>query len=121
MHLAATTLDGAPLSAPIDGVFFKGRVCFGLPGGSVRARLVRRDSRVSASYTQGSFAFIEHGTAEEVPATTAIGAQLNEFIRDLNVARYGKGWIAFHDKRVREQREPDFTGSIEPRCMFAKH
>jgi hypothetical protein len=116
MHLATVAGDGAPLVAPLDGIFFRGRVWFGLPGGSVRARLVRREPRVSASYTKGSFAFVVHGTAREARS----GDRLEEYdavIRELYVAAYGEGWIEW---RAHQRRATEFTGWIEPRRMFVK-
>src|SRR5437588_11795132 len=76
MHLATLAGDGAPLVAPIDGIFFRGEVFFGLPAESVRIRLVRRDPRVSASYTRESFAFIVHGRAREVDEASPLAKEL---------------------------------------------
>src|SRR5262245_45688985 len=53
VHLATTTVGGAPLVAPVDGCFFKGKLWFGVPADSLRTTLLRRDPRVSASYTDG--------------------------------------------------------------------
>ena len=115
MHLATLAGNGAPLVAPIDGIFFKGKVCFALPGQSVRAPLVRRDRRVSASFTQDSFAFIVHGTAREVDHVE----DLDALVKELYVAQYGPGWVDWHDE-YRREHGPGFKGWIEPRVMFAK-
>lgn len=120
MHLATVTAAGDPLVAPLDGILFQGKIWFGLPAGSVRSRVVRRDPRVSASYTNGSFAFIVHGTAREVESGTAPEAQYDLLVRELYVAVYGPGWIDWYERRRREDPAVGFTGWIEPRRMFAK-
>lgn len=120
MHLAAVTTDGAPLVAPLDAIFFQGRVWFGLPAGSVRSRLVRQDPRVSASYTDGSFAFIVHGTAVEVTADDPGWPAYEKLLRDLYVAQYGPGWIDWYEQRRAQDNDEAFGGYIEPRVFFAK-
>src|SRR5439155_5368275 len=113
MHLATLTGDGAPLVAPVDGIFFKGKVWFGLPAESVRARLVPRDPRVSASYTRGSFAFIVHGRAHQA----GIVEEYDTLVRELYVAQYGPGcikWLVFRLRVVGS----GYTGMIVPRAMF---
>ena len=119
MHLSTLAGNGAPLVAPIDGIFFRGKVFFGLPAESVRARLVKRDPRISASYTQGSFAFIVHGLARAVDESSEVGEQFGVLTRELYVAQYGPGWIHWHEHR-RRTVGPGFSGWIEPRVMFAK-
>jgi hypothetical protein len=120
MHLATVTGAGAPLVAPLDGIFFKGKIWFGFPDRSVRARLVRRDPRVSASYTRGPVAFIVHGTAHEVD-DHEVPPEYDALMRDLYAAQYGPGWIDWYE-RQRRDRVPGagFGGYIEPRRMFAK-
>jgi hypothetical protein len=119
MHLATVARDGAPLVAPVDGIFFRGRVWFGLPAGSVRARLVRHNAKVSASFARKSFAFIVHGSAHEVGDDAA--AQYFELVRELYVAAYGVAWIDWYEQLQRDDRERrSFTGWIDPRVMFVK-
>lgn len=121
MHLATLARDGSPLVAPIDGVFFKGKVWFGLPGPSVRARLVRRDPRVSASYVRDALAFIVHGRAEPVAKGTPLEEEFEATVTELYVAQYGPGFLEW---RERQQQQPQasagFGGYIEPRVFFAK-
>lgn len=122
MHLATVAGNGSPLVAPIDGVLFKGRICFGLPAASVRARLVRRDPRVSASYTNGpSFAFVVHGNAHELDSASEEFGEYESLIRELYVARYGPGWIDWYDQQHDGIGGAGFTGYIVPRLLFAKH
>ena len=121
MHLAVTTSDGAPLVAPIDAQLFRGEVWFGLPPQSVRAPLVKRDPRVSASYTDGSFALIVHGVARPVEPGSAKEESYTAFVRDCYVAQYGPQWIQWHEAlQARTAPGEDFTGWIEPRRLFAK-
>jgi hypothetical protein len=120
MHLATVAADGAPLVAPLDGILFRGRVWLGLPGGSVRSRLVRREPRVSASYARGSFAFIVHGTAQEARERDQLD-EYDDLVRELYVAVYGPGWIEWRDRQRHAVEAVDaFTGWIEPRRMFVK-
>jgi hypothetical protein len=119
MHLATLAGDGAPLVAPIDGIFCQGKIWFGLPADSLRARLVRRDARVSASYTQGSFAFIAHGTAREAHMAEPAAAEFRALAQELYVAQYGPAWVKWAEHRERTHG-PGYTGWIEPRVLFAK-
>ena len=121
MHLATVAADGAPLVAPVDGIFFRGRVWFGLPGGSVRARLVRREPRVSASYTKDSFAFIVHGSARRADGRDDQLGEFDALMQELYVAEYGPGWIEWREQQRRaDAAGRSFTGWIEPRRMFVK-
>ena len=79
---------------------------------------VRRDPRVSASYTRDSFAFIVHGMAQP----DALVPQREEFAalaKELYVGRYGPHWLQWHERRLRDVG-PGWNGRIEPRVMFAK-
>ncbi len=120
MHLATLTSNGAPLVAPIDAVLLHGKVFFSVAGTAVRSQLLRHDPRVSASYTDGSFAFIVHGNVVEIADDSEAAKEFLEVARELYVAMYGPGWITFHEQRTREARGRDFSGWIEPRVMFAK-
>lgn len=120
MHLATVTTAGAPLVAPVDGILFRGKVWFGLPQGAVRARLVRRDPRVSASYARGTFAFIMHGVAREVDESSESWGEYETLLRDLYVAQYGPDWISWYKDLRIQSRGLAFTGYIEPRVIFAK-
>ncbi len=117
MHLAVATSTGAPLVAPVDAVLFRGQVWFGLPGTAVRARLLKRDRRVSASYVADGIALIVHGSA-----VTPDNARVEEFeqvTRELYVALYGKGWLDWHAAQQFGAGPAGFSGYIQPRVMFA--
>jgi len=118
MHLAVVTSAGAPLVAPIDGIFFKGKVWVGIPPHAVRARLVRRDPRVSASYNSTDFAFIVHGDCRE-PTDDVDRQEYAALARSLYVEQYGDWFGPWMDERDRTTG-PGVTGYIEPRRFFAK-
>lgn len=120
MHLSTLSGSGAPLVAPIDGVFLHGKIFLSVAGTAVRSRLLRQDPRVSASYTNGSFAFIVHGRVVEISDESKAAKELLEVVTELYVAIYGPGWIKFREQRKRESKGGDFSGWIEPRAMFAK-
>lgn len=122
VHLAALAGDGAPLVAPIDALLFHGKIWFGVPSPALRARLVRRDPRVSASYVDGSFGLIVHGGAREA---TPGGPEIEEFealTTELYVARYGPAFLEWQARQRAEAAASGegFTGWIEPRRLFAK-
>ena len=114
MHLAVVTGAGAPLVAPIDALLLHGRVWFGLPGTSVRAALVEREPRVSASFVGDGIALIVHGAA--VASDTA---EFEDVCRDLYVARYGPAFLEWQAAQAAKPGPAGFGGYIEPRVMFA--
>jgi hypothetical protein len=119
MHLAVVTTGGSPLVAPTDGIFLRGKVWFGLLPHAVRTRLVRRNPRVSASYSRDSFAFIVHGSAYEVDESNPAWPDYEALLRQLYVAQYGTAWLEWFEQ-LRQDRGSGYTGYIEPRVMFAK-
>ena len=119
MHLAVVTSAGAPLVAPIDGILYRGKVWVGIPRQAVRARLVRRDPRVSASYNTGDVAFIVHGRLQEPSDDDGQRLGFAELARALYVEQYGEWFGPWMDERDRVNG-PGVTGYIEPRRMFAK-
>jgi hypothetical protein len=120
IHPATLTRDGSPLVAPIDAIFLHGKVFLSIASTAVRSGLLRRDPRVSVSYTDGSFGLIVHGVAIEIPDESDAAHEFLEVARELYVAMYGPGWITFHEQRRREKQGRDWSGSIDPRVMFAK-
>lgn len=119
MHLAVVTTDGSPLVAPIDGILYRGRIWIGIPAKAVRAQLVRRDPRVSASYDAGDLAFILHGWFREPPADDPDLQGFSATARSLYVARYGDWFEAWLEERDRTEG-PGVTGYLEPRRLYAK-
>ena len=119
MHLAALAGDGAPLVAPVDGFLLTGRLCVGFPPASLRARLLRRDPRVSASYVGADVAFIVHGTFVELAGGSPFSDLYDDVARALYVAQYGDWFDAYLDQKVATEGR-GLVGYIEPRVMFAK-
>ena len=118
MHVGCLTTDGSPLVAPVDGILFKGKIWFGFPGPAVRAKLIRQDPRISASYQRGkSFAFIVHGQAVEVEETGSLFAEYFDCLKGLYTGLYGPRWIDWYHK---QEKTGGYNGFIEPRRMFAK-
>jgi hypothetical protein len=119
MHLAVVTSAGDPLVAPIDGILYRGKVWVGIPRDAVRALLVRRDPRVSASSNASDFAFIVHGRLKEPSDDDGHRRGFAELARSLYVEQYGDWFGPWMDERDR-LKGPGVTGYIEPRRMFAK-
>ncbi|HUP86834.1 MAG TPA: hypothetical protein VM143_14345 [Acidimicrobiales bacterium] len=101
MHFAVVTAEGAPLVAPIDGILYRGRVWVGIPPRAVRARLVRRDPRVSASYNASEFAFIVHGQFHEPSYDDGERLGFAELARSLYIGQYGDWFGPWMDERDR--------------------
>ena len=120
MHLATTTADGAPFVAPIDGLFFKGRIWFGCPAPAIRTKHLRRDARVSASYTRDqSFAFVVHGVAREVTKSDPAFEPYSVHMQALYLHAYGPDWTKWYERKQRTAGD-GFIAWIEPRRMFVK-
>ncbi len=119
MHLAVVTGDGAPLVAPVDGYLFRGRVCLGLPQQSARARLIRNDARVSASFDAEHVSFIVHGAFVEVDEGHEWWAGFDERTRRLYTDQLGDWFDEWLDDKI-EREGRGTSGYIEPRVMFAK-
>lgn len=66
-NLATVTARGEPRVAPVDGLFYRGKLWFGSAAESVRFRHIRARPQVSASITRGEeFAVLVHGRAHVV-------------------------------------------------------
>lgn len=115
INLATVTARGEPLVAPVDGLFYRGRLWFGLPPGSQRARHLHKRPQVSATYVEGDSCLIVHGTAREVRESHPLCAGWDQYVRsaygiDVDVAKKA------YDGRT----APEFTGFIEPRRIYAQ-
>jgi hypothetical protein len=67
LDLATITPRGEPRVAPVDGLFFRGRLWFGSADDSARFRNIRANPAVSGAVARGleSFLVIVHGRAVE--------------------------------------------------------
>jgi len=112
-HLATVTAHGEPRVAPVDGLFFRGRLHVGTAPGAMRARHVRVRPRVSASIAHGEdFALVLHGRAVELD----LDAREHEGLRAYYVEVYGEWWEQFRRGNVYWQLEPErlysFAGAV---------
>lgn len=115
VHVGCTTGDGAPIVAPVDGIFYRGHWWIGFPSGSVRAGLVRRDPRVSVSYNEDGVTVIVHGAIVE-PAPDRQAAY-DALMRELYVKQYGDWWGEWFDSL---DKSGGAGGYVEPRRFFAQ-
>lgn len=110
LALATVSAEGAPLVAPVDGLFFRGRFTFSSSPSSARFRHIRRDSRVSGNYNRGEdFCVVVHGVAREIDKSEPSSLAL----RECNRAVYGAGWDSWGSWETAPY------AVIEPRRMFA--
>lgn len=115
INLATVTAKCEPLVAPVDGLFYRGRLFFGLPPGSLRARHLRARRAVSATRVDGDACLIVHGIAREV----AYGHPLHRGYTEYALGLYGLP-VPDLDEPPDQADEPrDFTGFIEPRRIYA--
>ncbi|MBM4381909.1 MAG: pyridoxamine 5'-phosphate oxidase family protein [Deltaproteobacteria bacterium] len=89
LALATVSPDGSPRTAPVDGLFFRGRFTFSTSPESARMKNIRRDARVSANYNRGEeLCVIVHGAAREIDQRSAWGLALRDYNREV----YGEAW-----------------------------
>ena len=112
--LATVTADHRPLSAPVDGVFYRGAFHFGTSRDSVRIGHIRRQPVVSATHLPGeSFAVTVHGAASELDMRAETNAGLRRTVLDIYTPKYGpeSGHVLDANAYVR----------IDPTRMFTFH
>jgi hypothetical protein len=114
--LATVTAHCEPLVAPVDGLFYRGRLWFSLPPGAVRARHLRERRQTSATYVDGEFCLIVHGKAREIVDGDRLYTGWVEYVRDV----YGPAALEAASRQNRARSGPDFTGYVEARRMYAK-
>lgn len=103
-HLATVTARGEPRVAPVDGLFFRGRLHVGTAPGAMRARHLRDRPQVSASIAHGEeFAIVLHGRAVELE----LDAPENDGLRAYYTEVYGDSWEAFRQGNPYWRIEPD--------------
>lgn len=84
LNLATANRDGAPVVAPVDGLFLRGRFWFGSAPTSLRFRHIRREPRVSAAFTVGeSISIVVHGVAHEIDTSTGRFQELFEYCEEV--------------------------------------
>ncbi|MEM8736317.1 MAG: hypothetical protein AAGG44_18960 [Planctomycetota bacterium] len=102
VHFATVTPSGAPFVAPIDSLFYRGQLWVGIPATAVRSSFVRKDHRVSISYTRGeTFCLIVHGHAVEVGRDDALFEQYSAYSDSEYIKLYGEKWLDWvHDQQA---------------------
>jgi nitroimidazol reductase NimA-like FMN-containing flavoprotein (pyridoxamine 5'-phosphate oxidase superfamily) len=116
LQVATVTASGAPRLAPVDGLFYRGHVCFGFSPGAVRIAHVRARPQVSASYSVGEdVCVLVHGTARVVEEGSAELEAYEDFAREVYTPKIWDYWRRHYDDR----KGSGLTAWIEPEKMFA--
>lgn len=117
INLATVTARCEPVVAPVDGLFYRGRLWFSLARGTVRAAHLQTRPQVSATYVEGDpgACLMIHGVAREIGQGNPFSEGFDEYAREL----YGPA-IDFAKVQQRTRTGPDFTGYIEPRRIYAR-
>lgn len=115
LNVATVTAAGHPIVAPVDGLFYRGKVLFGFPPGSVRGRHVRARPHVSAVHNRGEdYCVIVHGVAREIDLDAPENAEFLAYFKEI----YGASWTYWHEEHYKDREGTEFNGWIEPRRMF---
>lgn len=117
INLATVTSKGEPLVAPVDGMFYRGRLWFSLAPDAARARHLHARPQTSATYVEGDpgACLIVHGTAELVDRTHPLFEGFDRFVRGL----YGLA-IDVAKAEQKDEIDPEFTGFIRARRIYAQ-
>lgn len=84
LNLATVSKGGAPVVAPVDGLFLHGKFWFGSAPNSLRFRHIRGNPLVSAAYTLGEeVSVIVHGTAREIDTSTGDYQDLYDYCTEI--------------------------------------
>ncbi len=117
INLATVTAKCEPVVAPVDGLFFRGRLWFSLARGTVRAAHLHARAQVSATYVEGDpgACLMVHGVARGIGPANPFFDGFDKYAREV----YGPA-IEFAQMQQRGRTGPDFTGYIEPRRIYAQ-
>lgn len=115
--LATVSARCEPMVAPVDGLFYRGRLWFSLPPGSQRAQHLHVRPQVSATYIAGDpgACLIVHGVAR-----AGRGSEFEEGFDAFARSVYGSAAVDFAKLRYGSRTEPEFTGFVEPRRIYAQ-
>lgn len=93
--LATASRDGRPLTGPVDGILYRGRLHFGSSPDSVRFRHIRQRPEVSATHLPGEhLAITVHGTAEVIDVDAPEHGEFRQTLLDIYLPRYGNDWLS---------------------------
>jgi nitroimidazol reductase NimA-like FMN-containing flavoprotein (pyridoxamine 5'-phosphate oxidase superfamily) len=91
--LATVSADGRPISAPVDGIFYRGSFYFGSSPDSLRFRHIRHNPAVSATHVpEELFSTSVHGQATEIDIDAPEQADFRRTLLDIYLPRYGPSW-----------------------------
>lgn len=120
LTLATVTAAGEPRTAPVDGLFYRGRFWFGSAPDSARFRHIRARPAVSATHLPGeSLAVIVHGTCNLID----IHDEALSGFRDLCLEIYGPGWTEWGSPAQYARIDADrmFTFAMSQEEIDASH
>ena len=94
LDLATVTPRGEPRVAPVDGLFYRGRLWFGSAENSARFANIRANPAVSGAITRGleTFLVLVHGTAVELDPRGPEAEGFADYPREI----YDFDWDAAH-------------------------
>jgi nitroimidazol reductase NimA-like FMN-containing flavoprotein (pyridoxamine 5'-phosphate oxidase superfamily) len=116
LTLATSTMDGRPLTGPVDGVFYRGAFYFGSSPDAVRMAHIKRRPHVSATHLPDeAFSVTVHGRATLLDMRASENAELREVLLDIYTPTYGANWELFLDANIRARIDADrmFTFHID--------
>lgn len=120
LTLATVTATGEPRTAPVDGLFYRGRFWFGSAENSARFRHIRARPAVSATHLPGeSLAVIVHGQGRLIDVNADEMAGFRAYCLDV----YGPGWMDWGPpgQYARIDAERMFTFSMPQEEIDAHH
>jgi uncharacterized pyridoxamine 5'-phosphate oxidase family protein len=104
LSLATVTASCEPRVAPVDGLFYRGRLWFGSSDTSMRFRHIRARPQVSAAVVHGEeLAVIVHGHAEEVETSSHELSDFSDYLREV----YGRDWDDWASESPYARIEPE--------------
>ncbi len=112
LTLATVSAAGHPISAPVDGIFFRGDFYVGSAADSAKFRHITQRPSVSATYLPGEHLSVSvHGTAVFVDVNAATQQSFRQALLDIYVPRYGPEWedILAEARYVRIDADKMFT------------
>ncbi len=116
LNVATVTAACEPMVAPVDGLFYRGKVLFGFPPGSVRVPHLRARPQVSAVHNRGEdYCVIVHGYAREINLDAPEDADFLDYFKEV----YGASWDYWHKEHYRDREGSEFNAWIERRRMYA--
>ena len=115
LNVATVTAAGHPIVAPVDGLFFRGKLLFGFPPGSVRAAHLRARPAVSAVHQVGEdLCVIAHGRAREIDLDAEENAEILAYCKEV----YGAAWKYWREERYANRGGSDYNAWIDARRLF---